>query len=243
MDATQASNFSATMFAEINKAGLNLTNPYAIAKRDAASFLAAADVYPARGPGDKNIRLASRLFPRENFEDEDLLTDTLGAIKSFVVEGGYTFHGVNHCPTKKVAGNPNNAVNPAYRVAAMHAQGWDSGPAIGSVATQKKNYERFNRYFQPWRDVSPDAGSYMGEADPAEPDWQQSFYGENYDRLLEIKNKVDPSGLFWAQTAVGSEGWAVKNGGWPTQNVSLQMFPSSWENEELSGYSKMSWTR
>jgi FAD/FMN-containing dehydrogenase len=60
----------------------------------------------------------------------------------------------------------------------------------------------------------------MGEADPEEPNWQTAFYGEKYERLLEIKNRVDPWGLFWAQTAVGSEGWEVRNGGWPTQNVS-----------------------
>jgi hypothetical protein len=186
---SQANTFATLMFTEINKAGMNLTNPYAATKRDLASVL---DKYPTRGAGEMNIRLASRLFPRDNFEDDDLLDDTLGAIKNFVVEGGYTFHEVNHCPTMDVAGNPDNAVNPAYRVAAMHAQGWDSGPAIGPVEVQKKNYERFNKYFQPWRDVSPNAGSYMGEADSSEPDWQQSFYGSNYDRLSDIKNSVDP---------------------------------------------------
>lgn len=61
----------------------------------------------------------------------------------------------------------------------------------------------------------------MGEADPAEPNWQQSFNGSDYDRLLEIEQQCDSWGLFWAQTAVGSESWEVRNGEWPTQNVSL----------------------
>ncbi|KAN0102233.1 FAD binding domain containing protein [Hyaloscypha variabilis] len=232
MNYTQANNFSNTMFTEINKSGLNLTNLYALRRRDMSSLL--IDAYPSRGAGEKNVRLASRLFPRENFEDDDLLDDTLTAIKNFVVEGGYTFHSVNHCPTLEISGNPDNAVNPAYRTAAMHAQGWDSQPAIGPVEIQKKRYERFNRYFQPWRDVSPDSGSYMGEADPEEPDWQSSFYGENYERLLEIKNRVDPWGLFWAQTAVGSEGWAVRNGGWPTQSGRLCRV-STQDDSKLNG--------
>lgn len=219
LNATQANAVSASLFTELNKVGMNITNPYAASRKRDLSF-AQANTYPARGAGQMNTRLASRLFPRANFEDDDLLSDTLSAIQNFVVEGGYTFHSVNHCPTLAVAGNPDNAVNPAYRVAAMHAQGWDSGPAVGPVDIQKKNYERFSRYFQPWRDVSPDSGSYMGEADPAEPDWQQSFYGDNYERLLEIKQKWDRWDLFWAQTAVGSEGWEVRNNGWPTQNVS-----------------------
>lgn len=60
------------------------------------------------------------------------------------------------------------------------------------------------------RDVSPGAGSYMNEGDPGEPNWQQAFYGANYARLLEIKRKWDPTGVFWAPTTVGSEGWAVQ---------------------------------
>lgn len=186
------------------------------------AIIAAASAYPSRGPGAMNTRLASRLFPRENFEDDDLLDSTVSAIKSFIVDGGYTFHGVNHCPTMDVAGNPDNAVNPAYRRAAIHAQGWDSSPAVGPISEQKVRKERFDKYFQPWRDVSPGAGSYMGEADPSEPNWQQSFYGDNYERLLGIKQTIDPWNVFWAPTAVGSEGWEVKNGnvGWPSQNVS-----------------------
>lgn len=222
MNFTQASTFTSGLFTELNNVGVNITDPFAtpVTASEASSLKAMA--YPSRGPGEMNTRLASRLFPRENFEDNDLLNDTLGAIRNFVEEGGYTFHGVNHCPTMDVAGNPDNAVIPAWRKAAIHAQGWSSGPAIGPIETQKKDYERFSKYFQPWRDVSPGAGSYMGEADAAEPDWQQSFYGDNYERLLGIKQKWDSWDLFWANTAVGSEGWAVKTpvDGWPTQNVS-----------------------
>lgn len=169
-----------------------------------------------------NTRLASRLFPRENFEDGDLLDSTVSAIKAFVADGGYIFHGVNHCPTMDAAGNPNNAVNSTYRRTAIHTQGRDFTPAVGPISEQKVRKERFDKYFQPWRDVSPSAGSYMGEANPSEPNWQQSFHSDNYDRVLGIKQTVDPWGLFWLMTGVGSERWEVRNGNarWPSQNVS-----------------------
>ncbi|KAF9004392.1 hypothetical protein BDQ17DRAFT_1198223, partial [Cyathus striatus] len=54
------------------------------------------------------------------------------------------------------------------------------------------------------RDVSPGAGSYLNEADVNEPNWQDLFWGTKYDRLCEIKQKVDPWGLFYAPIAVGS---------------------------------------
>ena len=55
------------------------------------------------------------------------------------------------------------------------------------------------------RDATPGGGSYMNEADYFEPDWQRSFYGVNYDRLLDIKRAYDPTNLFRVHHGVGSE--------------------------------------
>lgn len=49
----------------------------------------------------------------------------------------------------------------------------------------------------------------MSEADLIEPNLQQAFYGSNYPRLYRLKEKYDPSGVFFALTAVGSEDWEV----------------------------------
>jgi len=55
------------------------------------------------------------------------------------------------------------------------------------------------------RDATPGAGTYAAEADYFEPDWQQAFWGPNYDRLLSIKRQVDPDNLFRVHHGVGSE--------------------------------------
>ena len=54
--------------------------------------------------------------------------------------------------------------------------------------------------------ITPDAGSYVNETDYFEPDWQRSFRGENYPRLLAIKRTYDPDNLFTCHHCVGSEG-------------------------------------
>lgn len=60
------------------------------------------------------------------------------------------------------------------------------------------------------------------EADTEEPDPQWSFYGNNYNMLLILKDKRDPWGLFYAVTMVGSERWVVEGtGGLPTQQGRL----------------------
>lgn len=38
-------------------------------------------------------------------------------------------------------------------------------------------------------------------------DLHQSFWGSNYPRLYQIKQKWDPEGLFIVRTGVGSEDW------------------------------------
>jgi len=57
------------------------------------------------------------------------------------------------------------------------------------------------------RDATPGAGSYVNETDYFEPSWQQEFWGENYQRLSQIKRKYDPDGLFFCHHCVGSEQW------------------------------------
>ncbi|KAE9362698.1 FAD-binding domain-containing protein [Stipitochalara longipes BDJ] len=229
MTLAQANQFANPMYEAFGALGINLTNPNVQTKRSIKSpslVNLAPTPYPSRGAGMENVRLASRLIPRTSFEDSSsaVFNATIAAFKSAVVEGGYTLHGANHCPSEAVAGYPNDAIVPAYRETAGHMQLWDSGFAIGSPALKAARWTRFQKYFQSWRDVSPGAGSYMGEADPAEPNWQQAFYGAHYPRLLSIKNKWDPWGVFWAKTAVGSEGWEVQTPfpvQVPTQNGKL----------------------
>ena len=65
--------------------------------------------------------------------------------------------------------------------------------------------QRVRRAMDIVRAVTPNAGSYVNETDYFEPDWQQSFWGSNYPRLLEIKRRYDPDNLFRVHHGVGSE--------------------------------------
>jgi FAD/FMN-containing dehydrogenase len=56
-------------------------------------------------------------------------------------------------------------------------------------------------------DLMPGSGVYLNEGNFEDPNWRPEFFGENYGRLLEIKNKYDPEGVLYAITAVGSERW------------------------------------
>jgi FAD/FMN-containing dehydrogenase len=55
------------------------------------------------------------------------------------------------------------------------------------------------------RAVAPDAGTYVNECDYFQPDWQRAFWGANYSRLLGIKRRYDPEGIFTVHHGVGSD--------------------------------------
>jgi len=56
-------------------------------------------------------------------------------------------------------------------------------------------------------ELSPETGAYLNEADRYEPEWQRTFWGSNYERLLQIKRAVDPEDVFWCAPCVGNERW------------------------------------
>ena len=50
------------------------------------------------------------------------------------------------------------------------------------------------------------------QANIYDPNWKEELFGVNYPRLLSIKEKWDPSHVFWVQTAVGSDALKPVNG-------------------------------
>jgi hypothetical protein len=166
--------------------------------------------FPPEQVGASVGNSASRLFPRENFESPAKLNATLGAVR-YAIEQGGVLVGYNIRPAVNPAVNQTNAVNPAWRqTETLFILG---GPTLPNNATDAQvaaaSETLTTDWMQKWRDVSPGAGSYMSEGDINEPDWRQAFYGSYYARLYQLKQEYDPTGLFYAPTAVGSEDWEV----------------------------------
>ncbi|THH00708.1 hypothetical protein EW026_g1844 [Hermanssonia centrifuga] len=64
-----------------------------------------------------------------------------------------------------------------------------------TLEERKSVYEEVSQHIQVFRDLTPGSGAYFNEGDVYEPDHEQSYWGNNYERLLAIKRKYDPSHL------------------------------------------------
>lgn len=168
-------------------------------------------------------RSTSRLLPRANFDDAAVFNETFQVLREFCEVGGVM---VGYGLSADAGGSyPDNAVNPAWRDNVLYvipAVSWSANLSWTEAAAYSTQFT--NAWLQPLRDVSPLAGGYASEGDIMEPDFQASFYGNaTYERLYSFKQEIDPTGLFYAHNAVGSEDWYVAGQieGLPTQNGRL----------------------
>ena len=112
------------------------------------------------------------------------------------------------------AADPPSSVNPAWRRSYVHnivARGWAPG---SSTATIQAVYDdiTYNKT-RAMKELAPDTGCYMNEADRFDEEYLEDFYGGQRVRLEEIKRRRDPGGVFYCPTCIGSEGVGVRPSG------------------------------
>jgi FAD/FMN-containing dehydrogenase len=121
--------------------------------------------------------------------------------------------GLFGAPAEAIAATKNTATHPdvidAFAlviIAAGSAPVFDGFPAPNLV-TASAHRDRVNAAMKALRVAAPDTGAYVNECDYFQSDWQQRLWGSNYPRLLEIKRRYDPDGLFYVHHGVGTEDW------------------------------------
>ncbi|KAH8662229.1 hypothetical protein BX600DRAFT_498795 [Xylariales sp. PMI_506] len=187
---------------------VNTTWPQAIQLPNATvypSFLAwYYDHYDTNQAGIDQY-VGSHLMPATSFEDQDAI---VAAWKPFLEASGggtaYLVAGAGVQNAKPRGGG--DAVCPAWRKALVHAtNGVEFAPL--DPALRAASLKAVNTALDPIRKLAPNMGAYVNENNPAEPDWQHSFWGDNYDRLVQIKRTVDPEDTLWCHPCVGNERW------------------------------------
>jgi FAD/FMN-containing dehydrogenase len=155
---------------------------------------------------------ASLLAP----ERRDALADALfAAARLWSVELHFQ-KGLAGAPAPTIAAAADTATNPAmldaFVLAIIASETPPAYPGLRGYApdldTARRSAAHIAAAMAELRKVAPLAGSYVAESSFFERQWQQSYWGSHYARLLAIKQAYDPDGLFFVRHGVGSEGWS-----------------------------------
>jgi hypothetical protein len=156
----------------------------------------------------------SRWIPRGLFgESADTLAEAFfGASRHWFFEL-HVNKGLQGTPAGAIERDRATSINPAaLDAAALLLSASFQENAVPGVpghepdrAAGAANARKVSAAMSVIRAVTPGAGSYVNETDYFEPNWQRSFWGANYERLLEIKRSRDPDGVFRVHHGVGSE--------------------------------------
>ncbi|HEV2098873.1 MAG TPA: BBE domain-containing protein, partial [Stellaceae bacterium] len=125
--------------------------------------------------------------------------------------------GLAGAPPEAIAATRDTATNPAvldaFVLVIIGSEGAPAYPGLPGyspdLAIARHDAAEVARAMTELRKIVPESGSYLNETSYFERDWQKAFWGPNYPRLRQIKDKYDPDGLFFVHHGVGSEDWSA----------------------------------
>jgi FAD/FMN-containing dehydrogenase len=164
--------------------------------------------------GYQSTWLPARLLEGQG---QALLADSLfAAAKQWDVELHFN-KGLAGAPPQALAAARDTATHPgvadAFALAIIAGGG---GPAYPGMPDAKVDQEEarasaaaIRHAMDSLRKAAPGAGAYVSESDYFEERWQDTYWGANYPKLLKVKQRYDPDGLFTVRHGVGSEQWSA----------------------------------
>ncbi len=124
--------------------------------------------------------------------------------------------GLAGAPAEAIAAAADTPMNPAvtdaFALAIIASEGPPAFPGLAGhepdLAAARRDAGLIDRATAELRKVAPGGGAYVAESSYFQADWQNAYWGPNYKRLLAVKQRYDPDGLFFVHHGVGSEGWS-----------------------------------
>lgn len=125
--------------------------------------------------------------------------------------------GLAGAPAEAISAAADTPINPAvldaFVLAIIAGEGPPAYPDLRGhepdLAAARRNAQRIALAMAELRKLVPEPGSYVAESGYFEHEWQTSYWGANYPRLLAVKKTYDPDGFFIVHHGVGSEEWSA----------------------------------
>jgi FAD/FMN-containing dehydrogenase len=160
--------------------------------------------------------ITSRLIPTEALSTDAGVQDLLGLIdyafslgaqpRNFYVPVSTPFVAED-APVERTGSSGvydvGTSVTPAWYSSIWSlSSGWSLG--WNSTATQRlESFVNLTKITNRAEELYPDSGTYLNEANPFTSDWKTAWWGDNYQFLLETKNRYDPNNTLKCWKCVG----------------------------------------
>ncbi|WP_233849195.1 FAD-dependent oxidoreductase [Paraburkholderia sp. HD33-4] len=163
--------------------------------------------------GFDSLWLPAAMLARER--QAELVDALMGATRYWLVELHFQ-KGLAGAPAEVIAAGLQTPVNPvvaeSFALAIVASEG---PPAFDGLTGREPDVSKAQRdarliglAIDELRKIAPAHGAYVAESSYFQKDWQTAYWGANYARLLSIKRRYDPQGVFFVRHGVGSEGWS-----------------------------------
>ena len=125
--------------------------------------------------------------------------------------------GLAGAPAEVIEAARDTATNPAvldaFALLISAAEGPPAYPGLSGhepdLRAARRHKAAIDAAMEEIQKLLPSRGSYVAESDFFAETWREAFWGPNYARLLAVKDKYDPDGLFFVHHGVGSEYWSA----------------------------------
>lgn len=161
----------------------------------------------AVGLGFKGV---GRFIPRDLFESTNInkLVDAIVSTMQYSYSrGGAGFAQLYATGPDNFPDNGKTSVNPVWRNSLWEivtGQFWTTATISNGLSPIQ---DMVSAMIEPLKALTPGGGCYLNEGDWAEKNWQETFFGVQYEKLLAVKKRYDPTGLFNCWKCVGWNGY------------------------------------
>ncbi|KAJ5173754.1 FAD-binding type 2 [Penicillium coprophilum] len=154
--------------------------------------------------------VGSRLLPRNFFQSVESTQGLQNLLQSITPNQTYTvaveLFNVNQTSVA------DRSVHPAWRESIAHFLVYSAWDWSSQTEMDARSDRLTNEIVPTLEKLTPGSGTYRNEANYRQKNWQEAFFGSNWDRLNSIQRTWDPKGVFYAPLSVGADQWAEKNG-------------------------------